>query len=340
MYVQPLGSGCIDRFIVENCQVDEGGIDMRSTPWYPEELINQRADHAECELILPSMKPRAFSNMNLSGKGLRIISKSVGSSSYVMFNANSTAFDLIIGNSQVSVEYANRYNRNEVYGFQYKFGGNGLSGYAIGTLDIGQYLVGGSLNKYVGALGKRLGDCSTINKTLTVTIDGTTHNIVFNKNYNGTAETVAPNFSNVQIIAEITAIIGTVATVDEYCVGRDYYPQFNGVLNMKNADITEVLAGMGIVFTGLKNFRKALNSDEKIDGICLDDGRVGDECRIINSGEIFANASGERFSTYDSEVWLSTGDKLGISTTIAGKFDKSANPKVLICTRDNVLTFI
>jgi len=231
----------------------------------------------------------------------------------------------------------NRYNRNQVYGFQYKFGGNGLSGYAIGSLDIGQYLVGGSVNKYIGALGKRLGDCSIINKILTVSVDGTSYNIIFNKNYNGTDELTAPNYSNTQIIAEITTVIGSVASVDEYCVGRDYYPQFNGVLNMKNADSSEVLAGMGIIFTGLKTFRKASNLDGKIDGIVLDDGRVDDECRVITSGEINSKASGERFSTCDSENWMSFGESLGISTTIPGKFEKAANPKILKCTRDNVL---
>ena len=109
---------------------------------------------------------------------------------------------------------------------------------------------------------------------------------------------------------------------------------------MKNADTTEVLAGMGVVFTGLKTFRKALNSDGRIDGICLDDGRVGDECRVIIEGEIYSSASNERFSTYDSAGWLSMGSKFGISSTIPGKFDIAANPKVLICNRDNVVTFI
>lgn len=340
MHALPLGTGCMDRFIVENCDVDEGGIDIRSTPWYPDELVNQRADHAEYELILPSMKPRAIFNSSLTGKGLRIKSKSTGEGSTVNFDSTSTAFNAIIGNSLISVEIINKYNRCEIFGYQYKYGGQGLSGYAIGSLDIGQYLVGGSVNKYIGALGKRLGDCSTINKTLTVYIDGVTHNIVFNKNYNGTNEFTAPTYSNSQILSEITAIIGTVSTVDEYVVGRDYYPQFSGVLNMKNADTTEVLAGMGVVFTGLKTFRKALNSDGRIDGICLDDGRVGDECRVIIEGEIYSSASNERFSTYDSAGWLSMGSKFGISSTIPGKFDIAANPKVLICNRDNVVTFI
>jgi len=330
MYVQPLGSGCSDRFIVEDCQVDEGGIDIRSTPWFPEELVNQRADHAEYEIILPCMNPRPVTNSFLSGRGLRIKSKSTGAGSIVTIDPTSSAFDLIIGNSLVAVNFINRYNRNQVYDYQYKYGGNGLSGYAIGTLDIGQYQVGASVNKYIGALGKRLGNCSVVNKTLTVSVDGISYNIVFNKNYNGTAETIAPTYSNAQIIAEIVAVIGGVATVDEYCVGQDYYPQFKGVTNMVNGDTSEVLAGMGIVFTSLKIFRKALNSDGRIDGICLDDGRVGDECRIITEGQIWSMASGERFSVKESSVTTrAIGVEAGISATTAGVFDVTASPKVL-----------
>jgi len=337
--LQSLGSGVRDKFILENCPIDNGTVSYDNSPWIPIELVNQRADHAEIELIVNN-NPIAFDNSTMTGKGLRIKSKTTGASSSVMFDQNSTAFNLIIGNSIESVEFVNRYNRQQNYGYQFKAGGQGLSGYAIGSLDIGQYLVGISVNKYIGALGKRLGDCSVINKTLTVIIDGTSYNIVFNKNYNATADTVPPTYSNTTIIAEITAVIGAVADVDEYVVGKDYYPQFSGVLNMTNGDTTEVLAGMGVLFTGNKTFRKALNSDGKIDGICIDEGRVGDECRIITSGEIFAQVSAQRYGICEvNSFTYDIGTNVGVSATTPGKFDRSASPKVLFTKRQNVLKF-
>ena len=339
LVLQSMGSGVRDKYILENCTVDNGVIQYYNSPWVPVQLANQRADHAEIELVMNNA-PKAFDNSLMSGKGLIIKSKTTGSTSTVFFDQNATAFNLIIGNSLETNEVTNRYGYQQKYGYQFKIGGQGLSGFAIGLLDIQQYTVGINQNQYIGALGKRLGDCSVTNKTLTVIINGTSYNVVFNKNYNGTASTVAPNYSNTQIIAEINAVIGAVADVDEYVVGKDYYPQFDGILNMVNGDVTEVLAGMGVVFTGIKGFRKALNSDNKIDGICIDDGRVGDECRIITKGEIYASITNQRFDICEvSSATRLIGTQLGISTTVAGKFDVVATPKLLFTKSTNILGF-
>jgi len=147
-----------------------------------------------------------------------------------------------------------------------------------------------------------------------------------------------PNFSNAQIITEITDIIGDFSDVEEYSVSADYYPQFKGVLNMVNADASEVLKGMGVVFLGQKTFRKALNSDGYIDGICLDNGIIGDECRVIEKGKLHALNSAQRYSTLEvTNAVRNVGNELGISVSQAGYFDLSASPKVLIATQINVL---
>ena len=328
--VQALGSGVRDKVILNNCNLDAGRIRYDNTPWIPIELSNQRADHAEIELLMTNQQPMSFDNSQMTGKGLKIASKTTGASSTVTFDQTSSAFNLIIGNSLESTAIVNRYNRNQIYGYQYKSGGQSLAGYAIGGLDIGENAVGLNSNFYIGSLGKRLGDCSVVNKTLTVIVNGNTYNIVFNKNYNGTANTVAPNYSNAAIIAEINAVIGAVATVTEYVVGTDYYPQFEGVITMTNADAVEVYSGMGVVFTGNKTFRKALNSDNRLDGICIDEVRVGDEARIITKGELFLAYTGARFRTNEvSNTNHPIGTELGISTTIAGRFDVNAYPKFL-----------
>jgi len=337
--LQPLGSRKRDLFVMDNCIIDWGHLSIGDQPWIPEALIDQKADHAEIEINMTSQVPMPVST-GYGSRGLKIISKTLGVNSTVIFDQMSSAFNLLIGDSNQAVEFTNKYNRKEIYGYQYKIGG-ASSGYAIGSLDIAQHTVGILNNKYVGALGKRLGDCSTVNKTLSIIIDGITYNVVFNKNYNGTLETIVPNYSNVQIIAEITAVIGTVATVIEYDVSRDYYPKFKGLKNMINGDTTEVYIGMGIIFLGIKTFRKALNSDGKIDGILLDYGEIGDKCRIITSGELWAKNQGNLFCTKEITSSLrSLGDKLGISTATPGVFDVSATPSLLICKRTNVLSFI
>jgi len=250
--------------------IDEGSIYLDDNPWYPESLSGQIGDHAEIQISMMGRNPLPVYN-GFRAKSLRIKSKSTGSGSTVSFDQTSTAFNLIFGNSNETIDFVNKYNRNQKHGYQYKIGGSALSGYAISNYDCGEYTVGASANKYIGSLGKRLGDCSSANKTLTVIIDGTTYNIVFNKNYNGTASTVAPTYTNAQIIAEIVAIIGTVADVDLYNLSGDYYPAFGNMENLKNGDTSEILAGMAVVRTGLKTVRKALNSDNRISGICLDD---------------------------------------------------------------------
>lgn len=335
-----LGSMVKDRLIFDNCVLDSGYITISDTPWINTALEAQVADHAQMDLVFTGMLPRAVDGSELRGFGLKIKSKSVGSGSTVRIDKDSTAFPIIIGNIDDLITVKNRYGNQQVWGYQYKDGGDGLSGYAIGGHDIGMYLVGINTD-YIGALGKRLGDCSSVNKTLTVIIDGTTYNIVFDKNYNGTTSTVLPNYTNTQIIAEIVAVIGAVATVEEYVVGRDYYPQFDGVLNMINADTVEVYNGMGVVFTDPKEFRKALNSDGKIDGICLDDGRVGDNCRIITDGEIFQWYSAQRFRAKQEE-WgdLAFGDELGISSSNSGYFSTGATPKLLRCIGNGIVKII
>lgn len=338
---QPLGSGVRDKMIFESPNMGIGNIGYSSIPWIPTELINQRADHAEIDIDMFNSSPIPFGNSSLSGYGLKIESKTTGSASTVSFDQTSTAFNVIIGNSVESTDIINRYGRNQIYGYQYKSGGQALKGYAIGTLDIGQYVVGLAQIYYIGALGKRLGDCSVVNKTLTVIIDGTTYNIVFDKNYNGTANTVAPTYSNTQIINEIKAVIGSVANVTEYVSGMDYYPNFKDNQLMINNDTTEVLAGMGIVFTSGSTFRKALNSDSKIDGICLDDARIGDEARVIISGEIYSQSYGTRFQANEvTTITHAIGTQLGISVSTPGKFDSTASPKVVKVVRANVLKII
>lgn len=326
--VQALGSGVNDILSLKNCNVKYGLLLYSSPTWGITDQSKLMADHSEIDIIANDVIPMAFQNNLLTGKGLRIGSKALGSSSIVSFDPLSTAFKLIIGNENDVTEIINKFGYQQVYGYEYRNGGNGLAGWASGLLDI-EYRA-----PYTGSLGKRLGDCSTVNKTLTVYIDGSAYNIIFNKNYNGTAAGVAPNYTNTQIIAEIVAVITAVATVIEFSVGQRYYPKFKGLSWMVNADTAECSSGMGIIRTGVNTFRKALNTDNRIDGICIDTLRVGDSGRVIESGSLYSSYTGQSFRLNEKvAATRAIGSESGISTTTAGQFDTAASPKLLRVTR-------
>ena len=285
------------------------------------------ADYSEVK-IRSNTEPLLFSNSTTTkGQGLRIKSKSTGINSKVVFDETSTAFNLIVGDSTQIIESVNNQLNKTQYGYQWKDGGIGLSGYAIGSLDIDE-----SNTSKTNSLGVLLGDCSTVNKTLSLDIDGTTYNIVFNENF--TAQ------NNAYVITKIVAVVGAFADVDAFYVGREYYPEFNNMSNMINADSTAILAGMGVVYISATEMRRAVNSDNRIDGICLYDTTINDRGRVIEKGKINSLNSGLRFSTSESiPTSRSFGDELGISAT-DGVFSLASTPKLLRAVGENVLEII
>ena len=285
------------------------------------------ADYGEVR-IRSNQKPLLFNNANsLKGQGLRVKSKSTGVSSKVSFSETSTAFNIIIGDSTQIIEVENNQLNKTIFGYQYKDGGVGLSGYAIGSLDIDE-----ANTSRTNSLGVMLGDCSTVNKTLTLDVDSTTYNVVFNENFTSQ--------NNAYVIAKIVAVIGTVADVDAFYVGHEYYPEFNDMSNMINNDTTAILKGMGIVFTSSTQMRRATNSDNRIDGICLYDTVIGEKGRVVEKGRVYSNATTQRFRTLeDDTVSRNFGSELGISAT-DGVFSLISTPKLLRCVETDVLEII
>lgn len=259
-----------------------------------------------------------FNNVSFTnGLGLRIKSKSTGVASIVSINPTCTAFNSIIGISTLAINVENGNCWNTTYGYFYKNGGVGLSGQLVGGIDID------SATPHT-SLGKKLGDCSITNKTLTLTIDGTTYNVVFNTNLTSS--------TNAQVIALITAVIGSVADVDTYSIGREYYPDFDGVLKQINADTTAILKGSGVIFLTSGSMRLALNSDNRIDGICLDDVAVGSRGRVLTKGSLYSlyKANLQRFTINSVQTTtVAIGTEFGISAATAGLFDSTAIPKLL-----------
>lgn len=334
--LESLGSSTNDVVELNNCNF--GGcyiISHADSPFIPTGLTEQYVNHADFRLEGSGNSPFLYEPSIVGGQALRIVSKSSGSSSTVRFDINSSAYPLIIKNDKYSKDYTDDYNISHV-GYAYKDGFSTFSGYAIGKLDVGEDAVGISSNTYVKSLGKRLGDCSTVNKTLTIIVDGVSYNIVFNKNYigAGTSNSVPSDYTNAQIIAEITAVIGSVATVDTYAVGNDYYPEFTDVMS-RNRTSEVIQKGMAVAWDN-GFIRKALSTDTKIYGIALDTANTGELCRIMKKGYI-RTVETYKFSTLqETYSAISKGDTLGISAT-AGKISKSASIKLFTAIDNNIL---
>ena len=96
----------------------------------------------------------------MSGKGLLIKSLSTGVSSTVRFDETSTAFEAIIGDASENIQFINERGKNQIYGYEFKDGLNGLNGWASGLKDIDTIAVGISQNYYIGryiVTGKQIG---------------------------------------------------------------------------------------------------------------------------------------------------------------------------------------
>jgi len=282
------------------------------------------ADHCGIELTADIL-PIAFANNEIKGAGLRIVSKSTGVDSIVIIDHTSSAFNSIVGVAADTILKKTRWGNDYQYGYEWRNGGVGMSGYAIGHIDVDE-----NNTARTNGLGALLGDCSSVNKVLSVNIDGTDYDITFSQNH--TAQT------NAQVIAIIDAVISAVADVDVYAVGQEYYPDFRGNEIRLNTDSTAIKAGMGVIRYGVRGVKVAANGDNHIDGIALDDFAVGQEGRIITGGYIYAFAESKRFKILEvSSATRNVGDELGISEAQAGYFDISASPKLLRAVEENIL---
>ena len=322
--IQGLNSLVASKIKFRNCTMPKHGrIEYTSSV---NEDVKLRADILNYVCDMKDMNPLSVRTPTSLTKALRIVSNSTGSASSVRIDPSSSAFSIIGFSDEVSLVSRNRYNRAEQYGYQYRDGGNGLAGEAIGFANIAESAIGG---KYLTPLGKRLGDCSTNNKTLTVSIDGVSYNIVFNKNYNGTLENAMPSYTNAQIIAEITAVIGSVATVEEYDINQEWLPEFKDVQLFKVNSSTYIEKGMGIVFTDGMNVRKAFSTDSFIDGIALDNGANGSFIRVMQLIEIAGNSNFHY--SLNKEEDFTDDNNITVGIVSDGKFGKNATNKVLRC---------
>ena len=250
-------------------------------------------NHAEWRLFGHSNQPFLFSN-SVRGYSLRVTSKSKGDNSVVRFDDLSSAFDDLIRNPRYKDNVHIAIPEFEIInGYLVKDGSAGLSGWANGCRDLSGEAYAYDNGVVLDSLGKNLGDCSTTNKILTINIDNTDYNVTFDKNYT--------NMDNATILAEINAVIGTVATAELYSIGQEYFPEMSDVMeHVLNASTTEPIM-RGTVVTITTNGRvKPCAEGEKIFGVALDDipvysinqGVVKGYGRIMKRGYIYTSGIG------------------------------------------------
>ena len=272
---------------------------------------NDTFDHAEWRLTGHSNEPFLFNNNVANGLALRVKSKSTGASSTVRFDKSSSAFDLLVKNKRVNADTSLSYKYDFVDSYLVKDGSNGLSGQAIGGVDLSDvnYWYDSGVN--YTSLAKRLGNLSSSAKSLKIVVDGVTSTVNFNKDYSA--------MSNAQILAEINAQL-TNATADLYNYGREYYPQMPDVSELCYNNTTTYIA-KGSVVTKQGGFIKLANGNDDVFGVTLEDipvmqtasdGEIKGSGLVLKRGYILTDKSKAHFVLADNQS-LAVGTRFAVS---------------------------
>lgn len=194
--VQPLGSGQRDQYRAYGCLI-VGDLYYRPTPWMPTTLAYQPASHTEIEMAGFGNSPAVF-RINDFGRALKIVSAiAPGSSVAVSGDAVAVLFGDV-------TTYA---------------GVTNLPAYAHGSFDISGEKVGPKSDQLITSIGKRLGNCTSVNKTLSIVVNGgAAVNVVFNSDYTNVANSV--------ILSTINAALAGTAVASEYALGDRYRPRW------------------------------------------------------------------------------------------------------------------
>lgn len=232
--------------------------------WLRGDGNNASFDHAEWRIIGYGNDPFLFQNTEIRGDSLRIVSKSTGVNSKVRFGASGDVYANAIKNPRQNADVS-LYLPETLYtdGYIVRDGSPGLSGWANGCVDLSEEVYAYNAGVNYTRFGLRLGDCSTTNKTLTINIDGTDYNVVFDKDYT--------DMTNAAILAEINAVISAVATATFVYYGRSYYPEMPDVSEIVyNASTTDYIP-KGTVLKKVSGRVSPANDGDIIAGVALDD---------------------------------------------------------------------
>lgn len=282
-------------------------------------------NHAEWQLNGYGNEPFLFDN-KVNGYCLRFKTTATGSGNTIRFDKTSSAYPLLIKNNQANSDVSLYVDsRDYIDGYIVQDGTAGLAAQAFGCKDLTETAAFADSGGVYTSIGKRLGNCSTTNKTLGVIVNGTTYTVTFNKDYT--------SMSNAAILTEINAAL-TGAVADLYAYGRDYYPMMTDVAEtVYNNGATYIPKGSVVAKSG--GTVKLANANDKVYGVALDDipvmtttaeGMKKGQGRVLKRGYIYSNrtkahfvladnqnpAIGTRFSVSSGQLVTDTNGKISV----------------------------
>lgn len=272
---------CTLEFI--GCTFNQSKLFVYEEYWLYQVNLNDCFNHANFRITGYGNEPLFFQNTVL-GKSLMIKSLSTGLASKVRVDITSSAYTSIFANPYNYYGNLGNPDRQIVDKYIIQDGALTTSGYAIGGKSIFEGIYHNGVVSE-DTLGKRLGDCSTVNKLLKVTIDGTLYTITFDKNYTF--------ISNASIIVEINAIIGTVGIASEYNIGGDYHAEFTDVLNICTNASASAFIPKGTLVTRKNNRISVCGENDALFGLLIDDCspyRLDAEGVNFGKGRVVKNA--------------------------------------------------
>ncbi|MFV8985359.1 hypothetical protein [Serratia fonticola] len=268
-------------------------------PWLLTTLENQPADHTEWQYTGSGNSPAVFKLFE-PGRSLKI-----DGGPNALVEVSGSAVASMFGRQVIS-----------------RPGAGGLNGYVYSWADVSGNGVGINRDVFITSLGKRLGDCSTTNKTLTVTVNGGSPvSIVFDQNYTAVA--------NATIIAAMNTALGSTAIASEWKSAR-YRPLFTDEeKSLLNNTAVGIEMGMAVAYdTMTKRIRKMTSSDPAslFAGIAWEDilpgnfGRIK-TCGYLDIGDVLrsdstAFAINDVFSVGSTPGQLVKGGSQGVLTAI------------------------
>ena len=290
-------------------------------------------NHAEWKFTGYGNEPFLFDNQ-VAGYCLRLRTTATGLNNTIRFDKNSSAYSTLIQNNQSNTDvslYTN--SRDYIDGYIVQDGSIGLPAQAWGCKDLTESASYADAGVIYTSMGKRLGDCSTSNKTLGVIINGTPNTVTFNKDYR--------SMTNTQIIAEInTQLSGAI--VELYVYGRDYYAEMTDVIETVY-NTTDTFIPKGSVVVKSKGSVRLAQAGDKIYGVALDDipvqrttveGLKKGEGRIMKRGYIYADWTKPHFVLSDIHR-PALGSKFKV---VNGQLVTDANGKISVDTDDAVIS--
>lgn len=258
--IQPLGSMQQDLLELIGCEIG-GDMSYSASPWIPDTLANQPANHSEVRIVGQGNSPFVFKISDF-GRALKIESSDTTGASQVEVSGGAVA--TLFG--------------REVFAFP---GAGGIKGYVHGWADISGTGVGLARDVFITSLGRRLGDCRTLNQTLNVKVNGgATIAITFDQDY--TAQ------SNTTILATINTALAGAAVASAYNVGARYRPEMlDEERSLQNNTADGIYMGMVLAYDGHnKKVRKMTASDSSslFAGVALADIYPGQWGRVKTCG--------------------------------------------------------